>query len=238
MVSPERAKRTIQLTTQRGVCTCLNPTLAQRFPTNDRMLRYKRLPHTTFTDTMFAGMPSRSGNKCAQVYSTSFGWASAHPMTRKGEAHVTLSLLFHRDGVPPAMVLDGSKEQCLGDFKRKLRKADCHLRQTKPYSPWQQAAKGCIRMMGIPLTGPSYIYWDNKSQVTNSSRPELTLKKKCNSICYHAIQESVAMGESLITHIKTDDKLSDFLTKMTSGAKRCKLVSGVVHDIYDDFPKQ
>jgi hypothetical protein len=27
-----------------------------------------------------------------------------------------------------------------------------------------------IRMMGIPLTGPSYIYGDNKSQVTNSSR--------------------------------------------------------------------
>jgi hypothetical protein len=26
-----------------------------------------------------------------------------------------------------------------------------------------------VRMMGIPLTGPSYIYGDNKSQVTNSS---------------------------------------------------------------------
>jgi hypothetical protein len=72
MVSLDRAKRTIQLTTQRGVRTCLNPTLARRFLTNDRMLRYKRLPHTTFTDTMFAGTPSRSGNKCAQVYSTSF----------------------------------------------------------------------------------------------------------------------------------------------------------------------
>jgi hypothetical protein len=67
-------------------------------------------------------------------------------------------------------------------------------------------------MMGIPLTGPSYIYGDNKSQVTNSSWPESTLKKKCNSICYHAIRESVAMGESLITHIQTDDNLSDFLT--------------------------
>jgi len=38
-------------------------------------------------------------------------------------------------------------------------------------------------MMGIPLTGPSYIYGDNKSQVTNSTRPESTLKKKRNSIC-------------------------------------------------------
>ncbi len=81
----------------------------------------------------------------AQIYSTSFGWARAHPMKRKGEAHETLSLMFHRDGVPPTMVTDGSKEQTLGDFRRKLREADCQLRVTEPYSLWQQAAEGCIR---------------------------------------------------------------------------------------------
>jgi hypothetical protein len=35
-----------------------------------------------------------------------------------------------------------------------------------------------LHMMGIPLTGPSFVYADKKSQVTNSSIPELTLKKK------------------------------------------------------------
>jgi hypothetical protein len=40
MITPDRAKETVQRTTQRSVCTCLNPTLARRFPTNDRMLRY------------------------------------------------------------------------------------------------------------------------------------------------------------------------------------------------------
>jgi hypothetical protein len=78
-----------------------------------------------------------------------------------------------------------------------------------------------------------YICGNNKSQVTKSSRPELTLRKKCNSICYHGIRELVAM-----VHIRTGENLADFLTKATSGAKCCKLVSGVVHDIYDDFPKQ
>ncbi len=73
MIAPERAKKTVQLTMQRGVRTCLNPMLAQRFPTNDQMLHYKQLPHATFTDTLFAGTPSRSGNKCAQAFSTSFG---------------------------------------------------------------------------------------------------------------------------------------------------------------------
>ncbi len=103
MIAPEHAKKTVQLTMQRGVCTCLNPMLAQQFPTNDRMLCYKQLPHTTFTDMLFAGTPSHSENKCAQAFSTSFGWARAHPMTRKGGAHETLSLLFHRDGVSPTM---------------------------------------------------------------------------------------------------------------------------------------
>ncbi len=74
-----------------------------------------------------------------------------------------------------------------------------------------------LRMMGIPLTGPSFIYADNKSQVTNLAIPELTLKKKCNSICYHAVRESVAMGESLITHIDSADNLSDLMTKVTRG---------------------
>jgi hypothetical protein len=145
----------------------LNPTLTRQFPTNNRMLRYKRLPRTTFTDTLFAGTPSCSGNKCAQAYSTSFGWARAHPMTRKGKAHETLSLLFHGDNVPPTMVFDGLKEQCKVDFKRKLHEADYHTRQTEPYSPWQQAAEGCIHELkhGVSHkmieTGSSRVLWDH-----------------------------------------------------------------------------
>ena len=141
MISPAKAKQTVQRTTQRRVRTCVNPTLARQFPTNDRMLRYRRLPHPTFTDTMFARTTGQQGNKCAQVYSTSFGWCRAHPMTSKGEAHESLSLLFQRDGVPPTMIFDGSQEQTHGNFKRKLREADCHRRQTEPYSPWQNAAE-------------------------------------------------------------------------------------------------
>ena len=53
----------------------------------------------------------------------------------------------------------------------------------------------------VPLTGPSYINGDNKSQVTNSTRPESTLKKTC--FFSITLRESVAMGESLITHICT-----------------------------------
>jgi hypothetical protein len=73
MISLEKAKRTVQQMTQRGVWTCLNPMLARRFPTNDQMLHYKRLPHPVFTDTMFAWTASKQGSKCAQAYATLFG---------------------------------------------------------------------------------------------------------------------------------------------------------------------
>ena len=66
-------------------------------------------------------------------------------MKRKGEAHETLLLLFHCDGVPPSKIADNPKEQILGEFKRKLNEANCNLRQTEPHSPWMQAAEGCIR---------------------------------------------------------------------------------------------
>ena len=94
-----------------------------------------------------------------------------------------------------------------------------------------------LRMMGVPLTGPSFIYGDNKSQVTNSTRPESTLKKKCNSVCYHAIHESVAMGESLTAHIRTQFNLADFLTKVPYGAKRRRLIGNVLFGIYDNKTK-
>jgi len=63
-----------------------------------------------------------------------------------------------------------------------------------------------LRMMGIPLTGPSFIYGDNKSQITNSTKPESTLKKKCNSICYHAVRESlpwVNLGSLILVPMTT-----------------------------------
>ena len=66
-------------------------------------------------------------------------------MILKKHAHETLSLIFKRNGVPPKIVVDNSKEQTLGKFARKCREADCHLVTTEPYSLWMQAEEGCIK---------------------------------------------------------------------------------------------
>ena len=44
-----------------------------------------------------------------------------------------------------------------------------------------------LRMISIPIPGPSYIYGNNMLVIHNTSKPELMLKKKYNSIDYHAI---------------------------------------------------
>ncbi len=131
------------------------------------MLWYKRVLHTMFSHMLFARSVSRQGNKMAQAYATSFGWARAHPMKRKGDTHETLSLVFQCDGVPPTMITNDSKEQTKGEFRCKLKEADCHPRVTEPYFPWQQAVEGCIHELKressrkMIKTGSPKCLWDH-----------------------------------------------------------------------------
>ena len=43
------------------------------------------------------------------------------------------------------MIMDGLKEQNLGDFACKLRDAGCHRKQIDPHSPWMNLCEGEIR---------------------------------------------------------------------------------------------
>ena len=71
------------------------------------------------------------------------------------------------------------------------------------------------------------------SVINKTQKPESVLRKKSNSICYHAIRESVAMGESLTAHINTIDNYADLATKMiTNKSKRMHLVGGLLMDVY------
>ena len=88
-------------------------------------------------------------------------------------------------------------------------------------------------MMGVPLTGPTYIYGDNISVIYNTSRPESTQKKKSNSIFYHVVQEAVASGECLTTHCKTRDNYSDMITKVLYIQKKRDNVARILYNIWD-----
>jgi hypothetical protein len=69
-----------------------------------------------------------------------------------------------------------------------------------------------LRMMGVTLGGPTFVYGGNMSVFHNTHRPESFLKKKSNSICYHVVRESAAMGESIIGHLPSVDNPADIYT--------------------------
>ena len=89
-----------------------------------------------------------------------------------------------------------------------------------------------LRTMGVPIDGPNYIFQDNMSVIFKTSIPESKLDKKFNIICYHAIQEAVAMGECMTPHIPTFLDFAYLLTKVLYGSNRRRLVNCILFDIY------
>jgi hypothetical protein len=91
-----------------------------------------------------------------------------------------------------------------------------------------------LRMMGMALSGPKYVYGDNMYVAHNTQRPEYVLNKKSNSICYHAVHDSAAMGESIIGHVPSVENPPDICTKVVPGGqKRNNLIRLLLHDLCD-----
>ena len=91
-----------------------------------------------------------------------------------------------------------------------------------------------LHMMGLPLDGPSYVHGDNMSVINNTQQPESVLRKKSNSICCHAIRESITMGEILTMHIATGENVADLATKVVTNGPKCDyLVGNLLYDICD-----
>ena len=142
----DAAERTVKATTQTAVRTTLHSTLSRRYPTNDRQLRYRRLPCDVFTDTLESKTVSwRRRTRYAQVFATRYGWVRVFPMQHKSDAHEALSLFLRRHGSPITMIMDNAREQTMGDFRSKARQAGITIKQTEPHSPWQNAAEAAIR---------------------------------------------------------------------------------------------
>ena len=73
----------------------------------------------------------------------------AYQVAKISDAHETLSLLFAQEGVPNTLVMDGAREQAIGEFRHKARQADGHVKQTEPYSPLQNATESSNRELQI-----------------------------------------------------------------------------------------
>ena len=91
-----------------------------------------------------------------------------------------------------------------------------------------------LRMMGIPINGPAFVYGDNQSVLANTTIPDSTLKKKSQSIAYHFVREGVARDEWRTAYVNTHENPADLLTKpLPAGEKRHTFVKMIMYHIFE-----
>jgi hypothetical protein len=93
---------------------------------------------------MFSTILSRQKNKAAQIFCTDVGFVREFPLKKETQSHEALSLLFHRDGVPNIMVMDGAKAQVEGEFRIELCDAGCHIKHTEPHTKSSNMGEGAV----------------------------------------------------------------------------------------------
>ena len=90
-----------------------------------------------------------------------------------------------------------------------------------------------LRMFGIPVDEPAFVFGDNKSVLANTTVPGSTIKKKMNSLSYHFIREGCARDEWRTAYVNPLLNCADLLTKpLPSGEKRSLFVQKFLYWIY------
>ena len=86
-----------------------------------------------------------------------------------------------------------------------------------------------LRMMGVPILGPTDVFCDNEGVVKNITALESVLKKKHLSICYHFVHKCSAKPAAQISHIPTNFNLSNLATKVLDQVKRKEIVQQLLY---------
>jgi hypothetical protein len=86
-----------------------------------------------------------------------------------------------------------------------------------------------LRMMGVPIDGPTSIYCDNQLVFKNASRPESVCNKKHNSIAYHRTREAQAAETVCVAWESGEINLSDVFTKLLPGPRLYDLTNRILY---------
>ena len=91
-----------------------------------------------------------------------------------------------------------------------------------------------LRMLGIPVELPTYIFGDNQSVLVSSSKPHSNLKKKFSSIAFHFFREGAVKDEWRVAYINKNFNPTYMATKsLDGGEKRSCFTSYLLHCVYD-----
>ena len=81
-----------------------------------------------------------------------------------------------------------------------------------------------IRMMGIPLEGPAWMFGDNSSIITSSNIPSSKLNKRHQILSYHRVREAIASRILFFNFVKSENNMADALTKFLPKSKLWPIV--------------
>ena len=86
-----------------------------------------------------------------------------------------------------------------------------------------------LRMMGVPLDGPSWMFGDNYSVIVSSTIPHSSLNKRHTALSYHRVRECIASETIIFQHVPGRCNPSDVLTKYLSWSKFWPLVQPLLY---------
>ena len=107
-VGIQTAKDTLEVTTQHGVRTSVQP-MTRRLRVDHLHLHRPLLRGTWFADTLMSRVQSIRGNKCANIY-TQGKFTKVVPMTARSESGQSLVDFTDDVGIPEHLVTDGAGE--------------------------------------------------------------------------------------------------------------------------------
>ena len=70
-----------------------------------------------------------------------------------------------------------------------------------------------LRMFGVPIDGPAWLFGDNQSVITSSTIPHSQLSKRWNALSYHRVREAVSAGIVRFHYLESKENPSDIMTK-------------------------
>ena len=142
--------------------------LSRNFGTNDRMLHYKRIKSTFFTDTMYVTAKAKStrGNTCAQIYVSDKAFLAAYPM-RDTKSYINSLKQFAKDvGAPETLVCDAHPTQKKRDVRDFLMQIGTTLRVLEANTQWANRAELYIGLLKEAIrkdmreTNSPLVLWD------------------------------------------------------------------------------
>jgi hypothetical protein len=146
LVGIKTAKKTLDVTTQRGVRSIPTNPATRRFKTQMAHLRYPHMGGMFYSDIMEPKVLSLESQRYAHVIGNGRGFAKVYPMDRKNESIYALDDFVKKVGIPETLLCDNDTTmEGWREWKKRIQKYSNDPKYTEPHSPFQNKAELDIR---------------------------------------------------------------------------------------------